>query len=136
MKAEFLTVLETRDLDEKNYCLTSPLVYRSILLGGKVTVPKGFLCDGSSVPRVPIAFLLYGGTQKKSGTLHDFFYRVPGHRIEIENEQTGKMSLLTVPKSLADSVFKEAMSSGGKYWWFPPFGLCFAGVVGGFRSGR
>jgi hypothetical protein len=37
-------------------------------------VPEGFEWDGASVPRVPFAYMLFGGRARRSALLHDFLY--------------------------------------------------------------
>lgn len=39
-----------------------------------VTVPKGFLTDLASVPRLPGMFWLFGGRARKPAVLHDWLY--------------------------------------------------------------
>lgn len=39
-----------------------------------VTVPAGFATDLASVPRLPGAYLLFGGRARRSAILHDYLY--------------------------------------------------------------
>jgi hypothetical protein len=54
-------------------------------------VPAGFTTDGASVPRIPGAYMLFGGRARKAATLHDYAYERRRNR------------------AWADSVFLAAM---------------------------
>ena len=56
-----------------------------------LTVPKGFSTDLASVPRLPGAYLLFGGKARRSAILHDYLYE------------------LRYPRDWADDVFRAAM---------------------------
>lgn len=56
-----------------------------------LVVPKGFSTDLASVPRLPGAYLLFGGKARRSAILHDWLYE---HRY---------------PREWADDVFRAAM---------------------------
>lgn len=94
---EFLTALEVLHLDGKWYKLTRNLVYYSELTRHTLTVPAGFVTDFASVPRLPIAYWLYGGRSNAAAVVHDCLYRWP-----FENRLT------------ADRIFNEAMQAKGK----------------------
>lgn len=88
----FLTELDGRWLDDKRFMLLSDLVYESDILKATLTVPKGFVTDFASVPRVPIAYWLFGDRAHHESVPHDFLY------------QTHKSS-----RADADKLFLEAM---------------------------
>jgi len=74
--AAFSTPLDARaDDSDKIWMLLSPLVYESDSVG-RIEVPEGFCTDLSSVPRVPIIYMLWGGRLHYEGVLHDFLYRI------------------------------------------------------------
>ena len=77
--------------------LDSPLLYWSEKLDCLVTIPVGFQSDGSSVPRIPFVYIRFGGRAPREGWLHDYLYRLDASPV--------------VPRSVADSVFKEAMTA-------------------------
>lgn len=99
----FLTDLDVDERGDNDAVLLSPLVYQSDRLGRIITVPAGFETDYASVPRLPFAYLFFGGIAKKAATLHDYLYR------------TGLVS-----RADADATFKEAMLvsdvSGWRAW--------------------
>lgn len=115
-KAQFLTELESRDIDDDDFFLLSPLRYYSPILGGIIEVEKGFVSDGSSVPRVPLIYWFYGNRAHREAVVHDRIYRAKDHAVWIERLD-GKKDLVTLQKSVADSVFLEAMTARGKPKW-------------------
>lgn len=90
--ARFLTSVKLEVVDEKNWKVTSPLLYESSIYSPTIVVPEGFITDLSSVPRLPIVFLLFGDSLKAASVLHDYLYR---------NQPT-------VPRELCDKIFLEA----------------------------
>lgn len=101
--ASFLTELETSLLnDDTIWELDSPLIYNSPLVG-RIQVPMGFQTDFASVPRVPIAFELYGDKAHREGVIHDYLFR--------------KDSFPPVSFMQANRVFLEAMACRGKSWY-------------------
>ncbi len=70
----------------------SDLRYYSDLLGYETIVTAGFRYDQASVPRLPLAFALFGGRYARSAGVHDLYCRT-GH----------------IPRKLADEVFLESM---------------------------
>ena len=57
------------------YILDSPLIYLSDIVG-KIMVPEEFYTDFASVPRVPIAYMLFGDRAHREAVLHDYLYRM------------------------------------------------------------
>lgn len=103
MTARFLTDLKTvQALGSTTVVLSAPLVFDSDVLGYRVTVPAGFPTDFASVPRLPFAYLLFGGDvgDNAAATVHDFLY-----------------GLGTVPRATCDAVFREAMQAEGVAGW-------------------
>lgn len=106
MEAKFKTELDTRwRKDDKTAVVLSDLVYASAVLGKmsfgylhRITVPKGFTTDFASVPRfLPLVFSLVGDSAHKAAVLHDYLY------------QTHKVGPIKITRSMADSIFLEAM---------------------------
>ena len=99
--SKFITELQTRLLDDDSvWVLDAPLVYESDLLKCKVTVPIGFQTDFASVPKVPIAYMLFGDRAHREAVIHDYLYRSD--------------SVPVVARKQADDVFYEAMKLRGK----------------------
>jgi len=73
----FLNKLQVAKTDHRangrSYQLTDHLIYDSNTVG-IIIVPKGFETDFSSVPRLPLAFWLFGAIGDEEGALHDYLY--------------------------------------------------------------
>ncbi|MGF6549288.1 DUF1353 domain-containing protein [Paraburkholderia youngii] len=112
----FLTDLQMENAtprDDGLWRLMAPLIYQSDVAGQTFTVPTGFLTDLASVPRIPIAYLLAGGTSNEASVVHDFLY-----------------STQPVTRAIADAVLREASAVTGVPAWRR--WLMWAGVrVGG-----
>lgn len=98
--SEFITELDAACIDDKTWRLNAPLVYFSSLLGRSVRVPRGFETDFASVPRVPVAYMLFGDRAHHEAVIHDYLYRMD--------------SVPIVDRKTADAVFLEAMKARGK----------------------
>ena len=100
--AEFLTSLQTVNLEDNRWQLLEPLVYESDIVG-RVVVPGGFRTDFASVPRVPIAYWCWGGRCHHEAVIHDYLFRL-GAKPDCTFAQ-------------ANDVFLEAMEARGKSAW-------------------
>lgn len=102
----FLSTLQVTRIDKIDpkqnaaWRLTAPLKYRSKVAGQTFTIPKGFLTDFASVPRLPLAYLLAGDTAHQAAVVHDWLYVTH-----------------TTDRATADRVFLEAMEEIGVPWW-------------------
>lgn len=102
--SKFLSELEVEPVDMNNdvgkWRLMSDLVYQSDVANQTITVPKGFVTDFASVPRLPVAFALFGDTSHEAATVHDWLYT--SH---------------IVPRNVADAVLREASQVSGVPAW-------------------
>lgn len=99
--AEFLTHLSAHvNEDDCSWTLDHPLMYLSDLVSTVIVVPKGFTTDFASVPRIPIAYMLFGDRAHHESVIHDYLYR--------------KDSKPCVSFFLANKIFLEAMKCRGK----------------------
>jgi hypothetical protein len=111
--SKFLTELNVEQIDDISnsgrglWRLTQPLIYQSDLTGDTYVVPTGATTDFASVPRLPIAFLLCGGTASRPAALHDALYT--------PDPKTGKH--MVPDRETADLVLKEAALSEGVPAW-------------------
>lgn len=98
------------------YRIDSPLLFNSETLG-LIAVPAGFLTDGASVPRIPLAWWLTGGHGNRASVIHDWLL-----------DQHG------VTRKVAAGVFREALEASGAPGWRT--WLMYAGVrLNDFRIG-
>ena len=116
--AEFLTNLSGNCLDDKVWELAKPLIYQSDIVG-KIEVPEGFQTDFASVPRVPIAYALFGDRAHHEAVIHDYLYRTD--------------SVPQASYSQANDCFLEAMKVRGKSW-FVRYSMYWGVVLGGWTS--
>ena len=116
---KFITDLEVTCINDGAWVLNSPLRYASDLLNDLVDVPVGFETDFASVPRVPIAFTLFGDRAHREAVLHDYLYRIDS------------IPLVTI--SQANDVFLEAMKERGK-GYFVRYAMYWGVVLGGWTA--
>lgn len=98
--SQFLTSLQVSHHSDGNWTLMEPLMYESNIAKEVFTVPSGFSTDFDSVPRLPLAYLLFSGVVIEPAVIHDYLYA------------TGSTS-----RRLADAVFLEAMEVYGITTW-------------------
>lgn len=101
MKARFLTDLVVVHVSDDIKRLVYPLEFESVSLGRVIRVPVGFECDLGSVPRLPLAYLFFGGVADQAAALHDWLY-------------SGRER---VTRKQADTVFYEAMKATRTAAW-------------------
>jgi hypothetical protein len=115
--SRFLNNLHVEDLgDDSRWCLLEDLVYESDLLGDTVLVPKGFITDLASVPRIPVIFEAWGNRSHHEAVIHDYLYTI------------GALPDVNIGK--ANKVFLEAMKVRNKPDWiaWPMYeGVCIGG---------
>lgn len=99
-KARFAAPLRVERLVDGTWRLLRPLIFESPKLGMVVHVPRGFITDFASVPRVPFAYMLFAGVADEAAVVHDFAYSA---------------GILT--RSQADDLFAEAMIACGVPAW-------------------
>jgi len=117
-RAQFLSPLQVEQIDKDDWKLLAPLRFYSAVLDREIIVPKGFVTDFASVPRLPFIYWFTGGLAQAAAVIHDWLYRT-------------ETAFLT--RAQADAVLAEAMAASG-YWkirsWF-----MWAGVrIGGYWS--
>jgi hypothetical protein len=99
--SEFLTELKTKLVDDDTiWELCDPLLYWSEYLQYTIVVPAGFRTDFASVPRVPVAYTLFGDRAHREAVIHDYLFR---------KDSIPKVSFMD-----ANIVFLEAMTLRGK----------------------
>jgi hypothetical protein len=97
----FESDLITVDAGKGKHVLHADFNARVFFDGGEeewIRVPMGFVTDFASVPRLPGAYLLFGGRANKSAVLHDFLY--------VQRRD----------REFADAVFLAAMKNEEPAW--------------------
>jgi hypothetical protein len=117
MKVEFLNSLDMREVHNGVFELLTPF-YAAITLEDEsvieAIVPRGFLTDLASVPRLPFAYLLFGGLGNKAGVLHDALYS-PWPGIVVVNMHSREP--VEVTREWADAVLYSALETCGVGWF-------------------
>lgn len=108
--------LETREIANGLYELLSEFVVfintpsKTVV----VTVPAGFITDYASVPRIPFAYLLFGGLGNYAAVLHDGLYS-DSTKVTIVDYDT-KLPY-PVTRAWSDDVFFHGLQSRGIESW-------------------
>lgn len=90
---------------------------------GYIVIPKGFVTDLDSVPRLPFAHMLLKGRTVTAAIVHDYAYK------------TGWAGDKKVSRKAADQLFLRLMQDEGVSWFSRS--LIYFGVrAGGFLSWR
>lgn len=95
-----LVIANATGCDDGRWRLVTALVYQSDVAGQTFVVPRGFVTDLASVPRLPVVFWLTGGTSNEAAAVHDWLY----------TEQP-------VSRAVADKVLLEASAVTGVPAW-------------------
>lgn len=103
------------------YRLHSTVVYESDLLNTRIYVPAGYITDLASVPKLPLLWLMAGGSGAEAAVIHDYLY------------STHAVAGRPVTRSEADAVFREAIAASEDV--NAPGSLMWLAVrVGGWRA--
>jgi hypothetical protein len=111
-RAEFTTYLDTRGItDEVSELLADfvTLVHNDSQTI-KITVKTGFITDFASVPKIPFAYLLFGGIGNYPAVTHDGLYSISS-KVEVVDIDTG--AKFEVTRQWADEVFKAGLIERG-----------------------
>jgi hypothetical protein len=80
----FLSALVVEKLHGKQWRVERPFMAKVTFdvpdVEEVLVVPEGFLTDFASVPRVPVAYLLFGDKAHRSALLHDHLYALQRDR--------------------------------------------------------
>lgn len=81
------------------YEVIDDIVYRSAILGGDLTIPRGYVTDLASVPKAPLMWWMAGGTGNEAAVVHDWLYTA--------HTFNGKK----ISRATADAVLREAITA-------------------------
>ena len=111
-RVEFLTFLDTRGITD----VVSELLANFVTLVHsdtqtiQITVESGFITDFASVPKIPFAYLLFGGIGNYPAVTHDGLYSISS-KVEVIDIETGAPFVVT--RQWADEVFKAGLIERG-----------------------
>jgi hypothetical protein len=80
----------------------------------EVIVPQHFVTDFCSVPRIPFAYLLYGGIANRAGVLHDALY---SEWTAIVARDLYTREVFVITREWADKVLHAAVIACGAPAW-------------------
>jgi hypothetical protein len=78
----------------------------------EIIIPEGFVSDMCSVPRIPFAYLLYGGIGNRAGVVHDALYTA-WKKVAVFSLIDGVKVDYEVTRAWADEVLKAALQECG-----------------------
>lgn len=110
MPSSFLTPLELEYIDGRNWKVTREFDYLDNFEDEHtaIRVPKGFITDFASIPKILWNVLPPTGKYGKAAVVHDFLYRNGGHTdCVICPEDLGMGATYTQEE--ADQIFYDAM---------------------------
>ncbi len=126
MRAQFLTPLDLRLVDDQSndgrgtWLTLGTCEYWSEIAGRRLRVPKNFRTDLASVPKLPIAYVLFGGRGSRAAVLHDWLYTCHELPRDVADQVFREALLVTgVPEDLAESMYLAVRLGGGSAWDAP-----------------
>jgi len=94
--------------DTMDVRLTADYVVETSL--GHITIPKGFVSDGASIPKALWWYASpYDPGVREAAIIHDYFYRTPNARL-ISNDCVKEVR---VTRAMADDIFLQKLKDGG-----------------------
>lgn len=114
MEVKFLSPLNVVEVTEGIWNLNKP--FYCLVINGEqrveVIIPDGFHSDFCSTPRIPFAYLLYGGIGNRAGVLHDALYSA-WKKIAVFSLIDGVKVDYEVTRAWADEVLKAGLKECG-----------------------
>lgn len=94
--------------------LATEMVYHSKLFDLTITIPKGFITDLASIPRLFTRLIPVNGRHRAPAVVHDYLYSTKGHINYVP--RNGGFGI-TIPRKECDLIFLEAMKEAGVSAW-------------------
>lgn len=94
--------------------------YDSAVAGGRIVIPRGYLTDKCSIPRIPFVYMLAGGLADEAGGVHDLCYSTQLFEREKCDEILREAVIaMGYSEHLAQSMFEAVRMFGGSHWTLP-----------------
>lgn len=119
----FLTRLVLCAEASTRWILDQDLIYQTPT-DGLISVPRGFMCDLASIPRIFQLLIPVNDTHRQAATLHDWLYY-----------KKGVIGLHTYSRAQCDQMFLQAMAETGVSAW-KRYAMYFAVRIGGWAAWR
>ena len=111
------TAVEREFSDGASWTMVEPLIWRIGASGVAVVVPKGFVHDKASIPRVLHPFLPKNGRYSRAAVIHDFLYWTQRcSRLEADNLFMIAMKESGVSTFDAWTIYRAVRWAGGSAW--------------------
>jgi hypothetical protein len=116
----FALVRKTREFPSRLWAIQEDFAFDSDVAACRIVVPKGFVTDACSIPRVPLLYLAAGGTADEAGYVHDFLYTTQRFARE-KCDQVLREAIVAMgySKELAGSFYEAVRLFGGSHWNLP-----------------
>jgi hypothetical protein len=112
---EFITNPIVEVVDDNTFILRSEFTVK--YFDHYITVPENFTTDFASVPRIPIAFTLFGSKAKRSAVLHDYLYTTkPFSREECDKAFLCAMESEGLGWFTRHAMYRGVRLGGSAYW--------------------
>lgn len=117
--SRFLTklVLESDEGEGDGAVVRELFLYSSDVLDRIISVPPGFHTDLASVPRLPVVYLLAGGTGDEAAVVHDFLYTEQlCTRKQADAVLYEALLAMGAPKWRSWMMWAGVRAGGGSHW--------------------
>lgn len=112
---EFITNPIVEVVDDDTFILRDDFVVK--YFEQVFVVPSGFMTDFASVPRIPVAYMLFAGKAKKAAVLHDWLYTTkPCTREEADRAFLCAMEELGIGWFVRQAMYRGVRFGGQTYW--------------------
>lgn len=99
------------------WIVDEPLIYHSNITNKRYTAPKGFITDFASVPRIPLAYALFGDTIHAPAAIHDWLYSTGIEERPVADTVLREAALaISVPKWKVTLIYYAVRLFGSKYY--------------------
>lgn len=117
----FLTPLIVKADFGSQWALDKDLIYQTPT-DGLISVPRGFICDLASIPRIFQVLIPVNDKHRQAATLHDWLYY-----------KKGIIGQYCYNRAQCDQMFLQAMAETGVSRW-KRYSMFFAVRIGGYLA--
>ncbi|WP_353192090.1 DUF1353 domain-containing protein [Pandoraea pnomenusa] len=114
-----LVIENATGCDDGRWRLKRALVYQSDVADETFVVPRGFVTDLASVPRLPIVYWLTGGTSNEAAVVHDWLYTTKPVSRETADRVLREASAVTCVPTWRRWLMYWGVRLGGASHWIP-----------------
>lgn len=116
-KFPYPLVLQSDEGEGDGATVRGPFGFHSVVLGVYIDVVDGFRTDKASVPRIPVVYLIFGGTGDEAGVVHDYLYTVQTcTRKQADDVLYEAAVAMGMPKWRAWCMWAAVRAGGASHW--------------------